>query len=359
MRHFKQWGRFSLPANVTQAFAYYHQIATETGDPTAQYMTGFLLSSNYGHAASSLVASANLKEGEGDQGSAVLHYTFSALGGHTEAEQTMGYRHWVGIGVKQSCQDALPWYKTAADKAMLHFKSGPPGGRHLPPAKARLADIQGGIYGPGASAMLGAHGHHGHHHNHHHPTTEREWEDVLEYYHFHADRGDATFMFRIGRIYYQGFNAVGVTGGGMQEHGGRDFARAIRWFMRIARTVWPRDPIDAYINPNVGKHGIERTNDGKLGGPSRQSPQQDLAFYDETKDVKLKVDDHLLVAAGLASGYLGRMYLRGEGFPEQDFQKAFLWFQRGVSQVCGISFAEMAVPAYTAARRAIASRTMA
>lgn len=28
---------------------------------------------------------------------------------------TVGYRHWAGIGTKQSCKDALPWYKSAAD----------------------------------------------------------------------------------------------------------------------------------------------------------------------------------------------------------------------------------------------------
>ena len=112
----------------------------------------------------------------------------------------------------------------------------------------------------------------------------------------------------------------------MQDTGGRDFARAIRWFMRIARTVWPRDPIDAYINPEHGKQAMDRKESNKLDGPARQSLQHDLAYYDLNKDVKLKVDEHLLMAAGLAAGYLGRMYLRGEGFPEQDLQKAFLWF---------------------------------
>jgi len=29
---------------------------------------------------------------------------------------TVGYRHWVGIGTKQSCKDALGWYKSAADE---------------------------------------------------------------------------------------------------------------------------------------------------------------------------------------------------------------------------------------------------
>jgi SEL1 protein len=46
----------------------------------------------------------------------MLYYTFAALGGAAEAEMTVGYRHWVGIATKQSCADALPFYKSAADK---------------------------------------------------------------------------------------------------------------------------------------------------------------------------------------------------------------------------------------------------
>lgn len=305
-------------------------MAALTGDPYAQYILGFLHSTNYGR----VLPESTKKEGEGDQGSAVLHYTFSALAGQPEAELTLGYRHWVGVGVPQNCQEALPWYKSAADKAMKEFHSGPAGGKHLPPVKIRLADVQGGAYGPGSSATTAHHHHHGHghHHNHHHPTTEREWEDVLEFYHFHADRGDANFMFRIGRIYYQGFNPLNSNGGGSASNNGRDFPRALRWFMRIARTVWPRDPLAAYTNPAAA---AQQRN--AQGGPNRQTSLSQLAYYDHTHDVKLKVEDNLAVAAGLAAGYLGKMYLRGEGFPEVDYQKAFLWFQRGIGQVSGTS----------------------
>ena len=285
-------------------------------------MVGFLQSTNYGFSALS-----ERHEGEGDQGPAVLHYTFSALAGQTEAELSMGYRHWVGVGAQQNCQEALPWYKSAADRAMKDYLAGPPGGRHLPPPKLRLADVTGGVYGPGASSTTQHHHvHSAAHAGHHHPTTEREWEDVLEFYQFHADRGDATFMFRIGRIYYQGFNPIGSNGGfGGTDNGGRDFARALRWFTRIARSLWPRDPLAAYTDPVALPNANKRDS-----GPNRQVSYS--AYYNAEKDVKLKVEESLSMAAGLAAGYLGRMYLRGEGFPEADFQKAFLWFQRGVGQ---------------------------
>lgn len=47
---------------------------------------------------------------------ALLHYTFAALSGYAPASMTVGYRHWVGIGTKQSCKDAHGWYKAAADQ---------------------------------------------------------------------------------------------------------------------------------------------------------------------------------------------------------------------------------------------------
>ena len=45
-----------------------------------------------------------------------MYYTFGALGGAPQAEMSLGYRHWVGFGTKQSCGDALPYYKSAADR---------------------------------------------------------------------------------------------------------------------------------------------------------------------------------------------------------------------------------------------------
>ena len=119
-----KWGGHSLPANATLAHAYYSAVASLTGDPYAQYMEGFLHSTNYGQSVST--TSSGKREGDGDQGAAVLYYTFAALAGQTEAELTMGYRHWVGVGVKQNCQDALPWYKSAADKGGLSFLCGLP-----------------------------------------------------------------------------------------------------------------------------------------------------------------------------------------------------------------------------------------
>lgn len=112
----------------------------------------------------------------------------------------MGYRHWAGIGVNEDCMSALAWYESAAEKgsghallpsslltvcaqAMTQFLDGPPGGRTLPATSTRLSDLDGGVYGPGASVastginvvrpvVKAAHSR----------AAGETWEDVIEYY---------------------------------------------------------------------------------------------------------------------------------------------------------------------------------
>lgn len=102
--------------------------------------------------------------------------------------------------------------------------------------------------------------------------------------------------------------------------GGRDFTRASKWFMRVAKTVWPKDPRDATAG------GVEGSSVKRAEG------SRGVLSYDPAKDVKLKTDDHYTLIAGLSAGFLGRLYLRGEGV-RTDYAKAFLWFMRGSSQV--------------------------
>lgn len=255
---------------------------------------------------------------------------------------TVGYRHWVGVGTKKSCKEALSWYKAAADEgerhaawnatrlmltsallAMRTFNAGPPGGRHLPPPKLRLSDLQGGVYGPGASSSSLLQNTGG--------SPQREWDDLLEYYHFHADQGDLRDMYKLGRLYYQGFggNGLGATRGGRGRldvgqpglsdrlhDGGRDFVKASKWFMALATKVWKKDPAkEAVTSPTASKRA--RNEAPKL-------------YYDASKDVKITKDEGRAAIGALAAGHLGRMYLRGEG-TTANYAKAFLWFQRGAT----------------------------
>ena len=113
----------------------------------------------------------------------------------------LGYRYWTGIGVGEDCAKAAGWYERAARQglvgfpirttltdrhspsAMTTFKSGPPGGKTIPPTAVKLSDLAGGVYGPGASvASTGF--------NSQRPVVKAAssraggdtWEDVLEYY---------------------------------------------------------------------------------------------------------------------------------------------------------------------------------
>lgn len=254
---------------------------------------------------------------------------------------TVGYRYWAGIGTKQSCKDALGWYKSAADAALRSFNAGPPGGRHLPPPKIRLSDLEGGPYGPGASSArpsLTTGGSNA--------QTQQEWDDLIEYHLFHAEHGDVSYQYRLGRLYYQGFGARGLGGarddqrrGRLQPtrlgagpadglwDGGRDFHRASKWFLRVARRLWPSDPREATWDPAQGPLVATTATKSKTGAAPR------IGYFDPAKDRKNdKLDHHSTLVAGLAAGYLGRMYLRGEGLPV-NYAKAHLWFARGQKQV--------------------------
>ena len=114
---------------------------------------------------------------------------------------------------------------------------------------------------------------------------------------YHADRGEVDFSYRLGKIYYHGsvYQAYGGAASGAEGAGnlGRDFTRARAHFLRITRQVWP--------TPNI-KHPL----------------------HNRKKDVDEKVG----IAASMAAGYLGRMYLREEGIKANP-KVANMGFERG------------------------------
>jgi len=210
---------------------------------------------------------------------------------------------------------------------MRTFNAGPPGGRHLPPTKVRVSDLAGGVYGPGASTSYRT------------PVTggsksqtRQEWDDLIEWFSFHAERGEMEYILQLARVLYQGFagDALGGTRRAQPRlkvgsepvedrmaDGGRDFIGARRWFGRAARRVWAKEPVEAMVDPDWNK----------LGPGER--PQ--AGFYDSAKDPEVGRDGgQEVVFASVAAGMLGRMYLRGEGL-KQDFAKAFIWFSRGAA----------------------------
>ncbi|KAK4193298.1 hypothetical protein QBC35DRAFT_372309 [Podospora australis] len=205
---------------------------------------------------------------EEDQARALLYYTFAANRGHTRAEMSVAYRHHAGIGTPKSCEPAVKYYKRVADKAIAWYRSGPPGGMGWIPEAYRISDEAGGAYGEGASYVSSGPG-----------ATKSDassLEDIIEYLNVLSDKGDFKASFNLGRIFYQGQRGLD-----------KDYAQARKYFMDIAQKYWVK------------------------GGRPGQT-------------LKPELDKN----AAKSAGYLGRMYLRGEGVA-QDFNRAKFWFERG------------------------------
>ncbi|KAH0829180.1 hypothetical protein J3R83DRAFT_2728 [Lanmaoa asiatica] len=288
------------------AYSYFSTHASLTGNASSQAVIAFFHATGYADTVPV------------DQAKAMLYYTFAAQGGHKGAQMALAYRYWSGISTLEDCSRAVEWYEAAADAAMEMFLSGPPGGLTLPYTHTRLSDLVGGVYGPGASvASTGL--------NVLKPAVKagfaqaacETWEDLLEYYmvrfscqgtecfdlpcprQFNADRGEMDFAYKLGKIFYQGsvYVTPGGIGSGSEGVGriGQDFSLARSYFLKIARQIWPRDPLN---------------------------PLQHNALNDKAEVVTQPG------WAAKSAAYLGRMYLRGEGVM-RDYEMAMMWFERG------------------------------
>ncbi|PNS17309.1 Protein sel-1 1 [Sphaceloma murrayae] len=211
---------------------------------------------------------------EPDQARALLWHTFAAEQGDTRSQMTVAYRHHAGIGTPRNCDMAVKYYRQAAAKAVAYYKSGPPGGHVLVRNAYRLADEEGGVYGEGASvSSAGVNAKQGG------PTSDAyaDIADVLEYLDFQARKGDLRASFNLAKLYYDGARGMEL-----------DLPRAKEEFMRIARMYWL---------------------------PSGKTVSEATAIVEKL--------------APRAAGYLGRMFLRGEG-TKQSYEIAQIWLKRGV-----------------------------
>ena len=209
-----------------------------------------------------------------DQAKALTYHTFAAMGDSTRAQMTTAYRHYTGIGAPRNCNEAAYWYKKVADKVIAYSRSGPPGGMLLQKDSYKIADEKGGIYGDGASVVSS-----GVNANRAGPNSDAhaDFDDVLEYLDLMSRKGDLKATFSLGRLHYEGSRTMK-----------RNLRTARAYFMMIARKYW----------------------------------QKDGSIRDE--------DQAVAQVASKAAGYIGRMFLRGEGM-EQSYEKALTWFRRGVA----------------------------
>ena len=161
--------------------------------------------------------------------------------------------------------------------AIAYFRSGPPGGRYLPRNTIRLADDEGGAYGQGASYSSA--GSNAYKRSSVNSDSAQSIDDVLEYLRYMAEKGDVGAQFSLARVYYEGSRMIA-----------RNFSRALFYFGSVARQYWSKE--------------------GKVVGKETQGKG----------------------LFGAAASYLGLMHIRGEGVP-QSFDRAKIWFQRGVDLV--------------------------
>lgn len=209
-----------------------------------------------------------------DQAKALTYHTFAAMGDNTRAQMTTAYRHHTGVGAPRNCNEAAYWYKKVADKAIAYSRSGPPGGTLLQKDSYKIADENGGVYGEGASVVSS-----GVYANKAGPNSDAhaDFDDVLEYLDLMSRKGDLKATFSLGRLHYEGSRTMK-----------RNLKTARAYFMIVARKYW----------------------------------QKDGSIRDE--------DQSVAKIASKAAGYIGRMFLRGEGM-EQSYEKALTWFRRGIT----------------------------
>ncbi|CAL3973681.1 hypothetical protein PZA11_005845 [Diplocarpon coronariae] len=279
------YGNFSAPTDYSEAFRRYHQLASLTGNSSAQHMVGFMYATGIGGAV------------ERDQAKALLYHTFAAQGGSTKSEMTVAFRYHAGIGVVQSCNTAIRHYKNVADKAIEWYRSGPPGGMAWVPDSYRLADEDGGVYGEGASYSSS-----GNNRNRAGVNSDANaaLDDVLEYLDLMSRKGDFKATFSLGRIHYDG-----------QKGLARNMKSAKWYFMKVARLYWTSNGriVD---NEKPGLEKIATKAAGYLGRMYLRAEGVEQSF------AKAQIWFQRGIKSGDAGSQfgMGLMYLEGLGVPK-------------------------------------------
>lgn len=212
-----------------------------------------------------------------NQAKANLYYTFAANSGDSRAQMAMGFRHLSGIGTPVNTQEALKYYKDTADKSFEYFFEGSaPGGRFLAHPSWILPNDNGGVYGEGASYSSS-----GHNARHDYPTGVRTVEEAIEYFHYLAEENNVVYAHLVLAMLY-------FDGGKTLEP---DFKMAVEYARRGAAYLWR---IDGSPNP-----------------------------------MRSKLEEFAIRQGAHCAGFVGSRYMKGQGVP-QNFEKAKMWFLRGI-----------------------------
>ena len=293
------YGNYTHPRNYPAAFEHYQNLASLTGNSTAQYMLGFMYATGIGDAV------------ERDQGKAMLYHTFAAMGGNIRSQMTLAFRRYTGIGASRDCDQAGYYYKQVADKAIEYYRSGPPGGRTLSRESYRWADDKGGVYGEGASVSTAGF----HARDAHHSSSDTSMEDILEYLVLRTKDGDVKATFTLGKMYYEG-----------TRHMPRNFKKAMMYFGMVAKQYWTKD---GKVNPghlmNIEKLASKAA--GHIGLMYLRGEGTEQRFDKAAMWFKRGIEN----GDASCQHYMGLMYLHGYGVP-QDAVKAASYFKASSEQ---------------------------
>ncbi|ODV82746.1 hypothetical protein CANARDRAFT_10274 [[Candida] arabinofermentans NRRL YB-2248] len=86
-----------------------------------------------------------------DQGKALLHYELAAEGSNIKAAMCLGYRYLKGISVPQNLELSFYYYGMVTQVAYQQLMDGPIGGNNLDYCSVRIPDLLDGMYGLSAS----------------------------------------------------------------------------------------------------------------------------------------------------------------------------------------------------------------
>ncbi|KAF7657692.1 hypothetical protein LDENG_00023350 [Lucifuga dentata] len=211
-------------------------------------------------------------EGSPKAQTALVYYTFGALGGNLVAHMILGYRYWGGVGVPQSCESALTHYKLVANQVASDVSLT--GGSAV--QRIRLLDE---VENPGStSGMLE--------------------EDLIQYYQFLAEKGDVQAQVGLGQLHLHGGRGV------EQNH-----QRAYDYFTQAANAG------NTHAMAFLGKMYSE----GSEFLP--QNNETALQYFRKASDLGNPVGQ---------SG-LGMAYLYGRGVPV-NYELALKYFQKAAEQ---------------------------
>ena len=233
------WSGNGAPVNPAIAHRLLIELAAG-GDPGAQGELGVLLASGIhpvtvvGSKKSTAVTNYFVL-GEPDIPSALVHYYFAARGGDALAQMALGYRHFYGLGVPQSCPTAAKYYTAVAERVLDMAKRAEslPVTRSLrlshktvhsrkpkPTAEQEFLHYQwfadyGHAEAARAVAHLLSHG------------ADRDYKRAVEYLLQAAEAGDAGAMAHLGHMYANGLAVP------------QDFQKAREWFWRAGERGHP------------------------------------------------------------------------------------------------------------------------